>query len=199
MDADGGEAVEPRSSVRKRGLQPLSKPVAEHGRIPYNPRRNPVVSPGSEPKAQNPAVPWNDGTTFAETYAEVQQFYARQTQLLDSGDAEGWALTFAEDGTFAPPSLPEPICGRVDLAAGLRAAAARLVEAGEVHRHLFSMTAITEREDGSLGARSYTQIIATPRDGAPRLHLMCVCEDVLTRQDGALRLRERRVTRDDWG
>lgn len=134
---------------------------------------------------------------FATIYAEVQQFYARHMHLLDTGAAEEWAQTFTEAGLFAPPSLPEPVRGRANLAAGVREAAARLAQAGEVHRHLLSMVAVEPLADGSLRVRSYAQIIATPRDGQPRLHLMCVCEDVLVREDGELRVRERRVTRDD--
>jgi hypothetical protein len=134
---------------------------------------------------------------FESDYIEVQQFYARHMHLLDSGAAEEWARTFTADGLFAPPSLPEPVRGRPALAAGVRSAAAELAEAGEVHRHLLSMIAVEPRADGSLHVRSYAQIIATPRGGQPRLHLMCVCDDVLVREDGELLVRERRVTRDD--
>ncbi|SCD61166.1 SnoaL-like domain-containing protein [Streptomyces sp. DvalAA-19] len=129
--------------------------------------------------------------------AEVQQFYARHMQYLDDGAAEEWARTFTEDGSFHPPSLPEPVRGREALAEGARKAAAGLAEAGEVHRHLLSMVAVDAGDDGSLRVRSYAQIVATPRGGRPRLHLMCVCEDVLVREGGELLVRERRVTRDD--
>jgi hypothetical protein len=134
---------------------------------------------------------------FERIYAEVQQFYAHQSQLLDSGQAEAWAETFTVDGSFAPPSLPQPVRGRVDLADGVRKAAAGLAETGEVHRHLFSTTSVRPSDDGSITVTSYTQVIATGRDQGPRLHLMCVCHDVLVREGGELRVRERRVTRDD--
>jgi hypothetical protein len=116
---------------------------------------------------------------------------------LDDGRAEEWGQTFTEDGTFAPPSLPEPVRGRANIVAGARKAAAALAEAGERTRHLLSMNAVETEADGSLRVRSYAQIITTPGDGRPHLHLMCVCEDVLVREDGELRVRERRVTRDD--
>ncbi|MFE5522220.1 nuclear transport factor 2 family protein [Streptomyces virginiae] len=133
----------------------------------------------------------------AQVVADVQQFYARHMQLLDAGDADGWARTFTEAGVFAPPSLPEPVRGRVALAAGVRASAAGLAEAAEVHRHVLSMVHVDPRDDGTLAVRSYAQIFATPRGGEPRLHLMCVCEDVLVREQGELLVKERRVTRDD--
>ncbi len=136
-------------------------------------------------------------SSFDSLYAEVQQFYADHMHLLDAGDGEGWARTFTEDGSFAPPSLPEPVVGRAALAEGVDKAAAALAEAGEVHRHLLGMVSVRPGEDGSLSVRSYAQIIATARGGSPRLHLMCVCDDVLVRVDGELKVRERRVTRDD--
>ncbi|MFH0520348.1 nuclear transport factor 2 family protein [Streptomyces sp. M41] len=142
-------------------------------------------------------MPVGTSSSVGLLHAEVQQFYARHMHLLDAGDGEGWARTFTENGSFAPPSLPEPVVGREALAAGVNKAAAALAEAGEVHRHLLSMVAVEERADGTLGVRSYAQIVATPRGGSPRLHLMCVCEDVLERVDGELKVRERRVTRDD--
>ncbi|MEW2353524.1 nuclear transport factor 2 family protein [Spirillospora sp. NPDC029432] len=130
-------------------------------------------------------------------YAEVQQFYARHMQLLDAGEAEEWAMTFTEDGVFAPPSLPEPIRGRANLAAGARKAAEERAAAGETHRHWQGMIAVDPRPDESLHVTCYTQVLVTPRNGSTRLHLMCVCRDVLVRENGRLLVRERRVTRDD--
>ena len=134
---------------------------------------------------------------FERLYAEVQQFYAEHMHHLDSEEADEWAATFTEDGVFAPPSLPEPVRGRTALAEGVRRQAAQLVEIGERHRHCFLMMAVTPRPDGTVYVRSYTQVIATPRDGQPRLHIMCECHDILVRVDGRLLVRERRVTRDD--
>src|SRR2546428_6419425 len=36
----------------------------------------------------------------AQDYVEIQQLYARYNNAIDSGDAEGYAGTFAADGTF---------------------------------------------------------------------------------------------------
>ncbi|MFC9975254.1 nuclear transport factor 2 family protein [Spirillospora sp. NPDC127200] len=146
---------------------------------------------GAQPAASATDVP------FERLYAEVQQFYARHMRLLDTGEVEEWSRTFTEDGSFLPPSLPEPVRGRAALAAAARKAAARLAEEGEVHRHVMGMVEVEPAPDGALSVRGYTQVVATPRGGPARLHLMCVCEDVLVREDGELRVRERRVTRDD--
>ncbi|KQX56321.1 MULTISPECIES: nuclear transport factor 2 family protein [unclassified Streptomyces] len=137
-------------------------------------------------------------TAYASLCADIQRFHARQMRLLDSGDAEGWAATFTEDGLFAPPSLPEPVRGRAALAAGVRAAHKELAAAGEVRRHVLTTAEVDEPDaDGAVRVRSYVQVVATLRDQAPRLLLMCVCEDVLVVEDGAWRVRERYVTRDD--
>ncbi|MEV4754168.1 nuclear transport factor 2 family protein [Micromonospora sp. NPDC049559] len=133
----------------------------------------------------------------AETYAQVQQFYARHMHLLDAGAADEWARTFTEDGMFAPPSLPEPVRGRAALAAGLRESAARLARTGEVRRHCVMMIDVRPQSDGSLRVRSYTQVVATTPAEGSRLLLMCACHDVLVWQDGQLLVQERRVTRDD--
>ncbi|WP_229397696.1 nuclear transport factor 2 family protein [Micromonospora okii] len=139
-----------------------------------------------------------DRTAFARVYAEVQQFYARHMYLLDSGAGREWAETFTSDGVFAPPSAPRPIAGRAALAAGVEQAHAELREKGEQHRHLLLSVDVRPQMDGSLAVRSYAQIIATPRGGEPRVHLMCVTHDVLVRDaDGRLLVRHRRVTRDD--
>jgi hypothetical protein len=135
--------------------------------------------------------------SFAEVYAEVQQFYARQMYLLDTGAATEWAETFAADGSFAPPSAPAPIVGRAQLAVGAERAFAELTEAGERHRHLLLAVDVDPRPDGSLVVRSYAQIVATVRGGPSRIHLMCETHDVLVDDGGRLAVKERRVTRDD--
>lgn len=130
-------------------------------------------------------------------YAEVQWFYARQMQLLDLGKAESWAATFTEDAVFDVPTLPEPVRGRAALPAAVEQARARLAAAGERHRHVMGMIDVLERPDGSLDVRSYTTVYASTVGGSSRVHRVCVCEDVLVRVDGELRVARRRVTRDD--
>jgi hypothetical protein len=136
--------------------------------------------------------------TFDQTYAEVQQFYARHIQLMDEGPAEEAALTFTEDASIlSPPKIAEPVAGRANLVAGLRRALDTWAEAGEVFRRCYSMISVVPKPDGTLHVRSYVQVVATPRGGEPRLHAMCVCEDVLVWDGGELKVRRRVVTRDD--
>lgn len=130
-------------------------------------------------------------------YAEVQRFYARQMQQLDLGKAASWARTFTEDALFDVPTLPEPVRGRAGLTAAVERAHAQLAEAGERHRHFMGMVDVLERPDGTLDVRSYTTVYASTVGGASRVHRVCVCEDVLVREEGELRVARRKVTRDD--
>ncbi|EDY42544.1 nuclear transport factor 2 family protein [Streptomyces sp. SPB074] len=136
-------------------------------------------------------------TAPADVYAEVQHFYARQMRHLDSGEAEIWAGTFTEDGSFAPPSRPEPVRGRPALAAGARQSAAALAARGEIQRHWVAMLTVAPAADGTLTAESQVTLVVVPRGGPARLDLVCVCRDVLVREAGELLVRERVVTRDD--
>ncbi|MFK0213500.1 MULTISPECIES: nuclear transport factor 2 family protein [unclassified Streptomyces] len=126
----------------------------------------------------------------------VERFYAAHMQLLDDGAATAWARTFTDDATFAAPSMTEPVRGRDGIEAGARAAVAGRAAAGEVHRHWVTMTVVRPAEDGA-DAVSHVEILATPRDGAPRIELSCVMRDRLVRGNGALLVAERVITRDD--
>nr|AHA81974.1 Arm4 [uncultured bacterium] len=140
-----------------------------------------------------------DHRTFEQTYAEVQQFYARHIQLMDEGRVEEVALTFTEDASLvSPPKITEPVHGRVNLRAGLRKAADALIAEGVRYRRCHTMIAVEPRPDGELFVRAYVQVVRTERGGESRLHAMCVCEDVLVREHGELMVRSRVVTRDDY-
>ncbi|SCF39277.1 SnoaL-like domain-containing protein [Micromonospora matsumotoense] len=135
--------------------------------------------------------------TFERLYVEVQQFYARHMHLLDAGAAHEWAQTFTEDGTFEAPTLDEPTRGRAELIAAMSRTAAELAAAGDVRRHWHGMLDVRPGADGTIAVRCYALVFSTLLGGAPRLYRTCVCEDVLVFEDGQLRVRSRRVTRDD--
>jgi hypothetical protein len=136
--------------------------------------------------------------TYEEICAEVGRFYARHIQLMDEGRAEEAAATFTEDATMvSPPKISEPIVGRAALAAGLRRNADQLAADGIRYRRCHSMTTVEVREDGAVFARSYVQVVKTEVGKGTHLHAMCVCEDVLVREGGELKVAERVVTRDD--
>jgi 3-phenylpropionate/cinnamic acid dioxygenase small subunit len=134
----------------------------------------------------------------ADLYCQVQQFYARQMQLLDQGDAAGWAQTCAPEGVFAANAHPEPVCGRPAITAAARRAIDELSAAGEVRRHWLGMLAVSPGDDGTVSARSYALIFQTKIGGQATLRLSTVCQDALV-PDGAgdWLVAHRQVTRDD--
>jgi hypothetical protein len=130
-----------------------------------------------------------------DLYLQVQRFYARQMQALDSGAADEWAATFTPDGVFSANAFPEPVRGRDAIVAGARRTADQL--AGVIRRHWLGMLDVRPQADGTVFARSYALIIETPRNGQAGVHLSTLCEDVLVRDGDGWLVRERKVTRDD--
>jgi 3-phenylpropionate/cinnamic acid dioxygenase small subunit len=143
------------------------------------------------------APPLTASAGLAELYAQVNQFYAKHFQLLDSGDAAAWVQTFTADGWFWPAVLPEPVRGRDALQAGVTATHEKLAAAGEQHRHWHGMVNVTPIDDETVAVRCYAQIFAIPAGGPARLQMHCVCEDVLVIDESEWKVRERRVWRDD--
>nr|AFU65898.1 DacG [Dactylosporangium sp. SC14051] len=143
------------------------------------------------------AAPQVRDSAFDRLYSEVQQFYARHMQLLDAGAADAWGATFTADGSFDVPTLPEPVHGRENLVAMMRRTAAELAAAGDQRRHWHGMLDVQPQPDGTVLVRCYALVFSTLEGGEPRLHRTCVCTDVLVREEGGLRVRSRRVTRDD--
>jgi 3-phenylpropionate/cinnamic acid dioxygenase small subunit len=133
---------------------------------------------------------------FAALYAQVQQFYAHQMQILDAHDTERWAGTFTQDAVLELPSLSEPVRARAGLARYVRAGAARQRRAGSRLRHWVGMLDVRPQADGSLHTRCSALAYVTPGGGS-RVLYVCVMEDVLVRTRGEWRTAHRRVTRDD--
>jgi 3-phenylpropionate/cinnamic acid dioxygenase small subunit len=134
---------------------------------------------------------------FAALYAEVQQFYAHQMQILDAHDTERWAGTFTEDAVFELPSPSEPVRARAGLVRYVRAGAARQLRTGSRLNHWVGMLDVQPQPDGSLHTRCSALVYVTPSGGTSKVLYVCVMEDVLVRTRGKWRTAHRRVTRDD--
>lgn len=130
-------------------------------------------------------------------HAQVSDFYSRQMRLLDDGEADAWAATFAENGTFIASGHQAPTTGRADLAAAVRAGQAELAAAGIVHRHWLGMITVDQGGDGTVLARCYALVIATQRGGDSVIHRSTTCDDVLLRDGDGFVVESRSVTRDD--
>ncbi|MFE0605472.1 nuclear transport factor 2 family protein [Streptomyces sp. NPDC058892] len=134
---------------------------------------------------------------FAALYAEAQEFYTHQMQVLDAHDTERLAAAFTEDAVFELPSRPEPACARAGLARYVRAGAARQRRAGSRLDHWVGMLDVQPQADGSLHTRCSALVYGTPSGGGSKVLYVCVMEDVLVRSRGTWRIAHRRVIRDD--
>jgi uncharacterized protein (TIGR02246 family) len=133
----------------------------------------------------------------AETYQDIQHFYARHMQASDSHDVVGWADGFAEDGVFATNAFPDPINGRAAIAEHSARAFAAQAEAGIVRRHMMTMLAAVSVADGTVHTRSYVMVLETRQGQTPTIYCSTSCEDVLVRQEDDWRVLSRQVRRDD--
>lgn len=125
------------------------------------------------------------------------RLYARQSRLIDSGDAPGWAATFTDDGVFASPSYPEPATGTAQLVAFAERFAAGNA-AGAVSRHVITnVDVLPGTDDDHLVVHAYLQIVTTPRGEFSRLVRLTTITDQWVRLRGAWRVAHRRVIRDD--
>lgn len=140
------------------------------------------------------------GPTIASTelYIEVQHFYARQVHLLDTVQAEPFAATFTEDAVFDHSPDSPPIHGRAAIAAELAAFNQRRFGRAPVQRrHWFNMLEVYEHPDGTVHTHYYALIVVTRQGQAtPVIAPSCAVHDVLVREDGRLRTRNRKVIPD---
>jgi uncharacterized protein (TIGR02246 family) len=134
----------------------------------------------------------------AALYAQIQQFYAHQMQLLDGGDADAWAQTFTPDGVFAANAHPQPAVGRETIRTTAAKVKAQHAEQGLQVRHWLGMLQIDPQDDGTLRVRSYALIINTPRGGQAEVSLSTTCDDHLVpAAEGGWLVAHRQVVRDD--
>ncbi len=134
---------------------------------------------------------------------QVERFYARQSRLIDEGDAEGWAATFTADGVFDSPSYPQPARGTDELVAFARGFHDSCVASATRMRHVVT-TVDPVGDDGPLGdaeitVHAYLQIVATPQGQDSTLVRLTSLTDRLVRHDGGWLVAHRQVRRDDAG
>ena len=126
--------------------------------------------------------------------AEVLDLYARQAQAIDTGDAEGWAATFADDGVFDSPSYPLPAAGQAELARFARDVAADAATHGHALQHWVSAVALEALHDGDLAGRAYLSLVAVAPGEPPRPLRNVWLSDRLTRTSAGWRFRRRDVS-----
>ena len=126
------------------------------------------------------------------------RLHARQSRLIDEGDAEGWAATFTADGVFDSPSYPEPARGAAALTAFARAFHDSCVATRTHLRHVVTNVDVeASGRDGEVVAHAYLQIVATPEGQDSRLVRLTTLTDRLVRHGDAWLVAHRLVRRDD--
>lgn len=137
-------------------------------------------------------------STFSRTelYVEVQQFYARQMQLLDGGALEGYAATFTEDGEFAHTPQRPAARTRDGIVKDLREFQKRFDNDPVVRRHWFNMLCLDPQDDDTIWATYYALVVTTRPGRNVTIAPSCVVHDVLVRQNGSLLTKSRRVEHD---
>jgi hypothetical protein len=126
----------------------------------------------------------------------VLELYGRQAQLIDDGDALGWAETFAPDGVFVSPTFALTARGHGALrefaAASYAAARAR----GEQLRHWTGQHVLSEADAGQLTVRGYMLIVATSAQG-PRIDRSLRFVDEVQIRGGRWLMTSRTMIRDE--
>jgi len=79
----------------------------------------------------------------SEDYAEIMMLYAQYPLMLDSGNAEGYANLFTEDGSFG-----DRVVGRAAL---MEFAGSRTLESSAGRRHVHMTPVITPTAEGATG------------------------------------------------
>ncbi|MFF3312421.1 nuclear transport factor 2 family protein [Streptomyces sp. NPDC002952] len=133
---------------------------------------------------------------FAALYAQVQQFYTHQLQLLDTHDTPSLAATFTKDAVLELPAPATPLPAREALARYPRAGAARLRGSGARLTHWLGMLDVQPRTE-NLHTRCSALVHQTPVTGGSKILYVCVMHDVLVHTAGTWRIAHRRITRDD--
>jgi ketosteroid isomerase-like protein len=135
--------------------------------------------------------------TDSDTYFQLQQFYAKQMQNLDGGDADAFAASFTADGVFVHYPHDE-VQGRDAILTATREGVARTRALGVVRRHWFGMLEVTAGPDSTICTRYSAITSAVNADGEVRLEPTCMVEDVLVATgDGGYLNHRRTVRRDD--
>ena len=125
------------------------------------------------------------GTLTGEDHAEIQRLYARYNLAIDSGDAEGWAGVFTEDGVF----------GNSEGRAALIEFAKSFYEGqGGNARHWNTNVDVTATRDGAEGT-CYLQLWNVGVRPAT-ITVTGVYHDTLVKTAGGWRFKTRRVEMD---
>lgn len=130
-----------------------------------------------------------------ENYIAIMQLYARYARAIDSGDGEGWAQCYAEEGQYLSSTFGE--CnGRAELAVFAADHFEHWIDLGIQTRHWNNQVLLTENDDGSITGSVYVLLAGVKAGEAPQLYLQTTYTDHLIRESGRWVLKQRRSDAD---
>lgn len=135
----------------------------------------------------------------ADLYAQIQEFYARQMNLLDgrTADPVAWSQTFTEDAVLGSNFQEAPETGRPAILKSMREALDHIAAQGTGDfRHWLAMIDVQPQPDGSLRTRYYGLAMATPVGGSLTIRGHVLCRDELVRRAGRWLVRRRHLEAD---
>lgn len=126
--------------------------------------------------------------------AVLQNFYARQAQLIDTGQHEAWAGTFTADGEFHSPTYGKPAIGQAQLADISRRFGESAQQADERQRHIVQNVWVTQCDGRTAQVRAYVMIAGTSLENKQTRILRIVTNiDQLERTADGWRIRHRQI------
>jgi hypothetical protein len=125
----------------------------------------------------------------------ILDLYARQSHLIDGGDAQGWAETFTVDGSFESPTYGLTATGRAALRDFADASNTGALERGVQFRHWTNQYVFEPHSPTEVAVEAYMLIIATSGEGS-RVDRSLRVFDLLSKSGGQWRFRSRRIVRD---
>lgn len=125
----------------------------------------------------------------------IHEVIARYAWSLDTGDVEGFAACFCQDGTLVWDAFEQPQCWQGEAALRHFAAFFRSLPSSAGRQHHVSNTLITPTPAGA-AARSYVAVALRQGDGPHALQVMGWYEDSFRQEGGEWRLASRTIR--DW-
>jgi actinorhodin biosynthesis protein ActVIA len=131
-----------------------------------------------------------------ELYVEVLQFYSAQMRALDNGKFAEFADTFTPDGEFTHTVGRQPARTTAGIIAELEDFHRTSVGADVQRRHWFTMQLVNQLDDDVIETSVYALVMRILPGGRPEVTFSGLANDILVRQEGALRTRSRTVVSD---
>lgn len=126
---------------------------------------------------------------MSTTLPEVQQLLARQSHLIDTGDAAGWAETYLPDGVFDSPTYGAPVAGRE----ALRQFAEDVHTNSPGLRHVLTNVCVLDQPGPDTCTTAGTLLIVTATDDGTRVDRVTTVHDQLVCTDDGWRVARRTV------